>query len=351
MDLKQHDLKRFLVDSIPSRFQNISPAQFISVMASVFRTDGYEVEDIIPGPEALADLLARKPDASLVIRALRLPAEHLVGVGDIQKAASARTFYKTDQSWIITTSSFTPEAKEAADKLDIELWDWDAFYLALKQLFFEGKSHYEYAELNPTEVNHAAESADLRLKAKWQPEEGIGAEWYNLDVVISNNSNRHVYLHLDLPALIDSNKNQITADQWAENEFVAGIVYSGASVRTNALFKASRLGELPPGGRIMLTCHERSETPSTYHLSCRLKGEACYFVTYCYGRQSTEYQNMIRFRDLHLRSWIAGKIIIAIYYRLSPCLVELAYKSRIADRFMRSFTGKITKLIVASNHK
>ena len=294
--------------------------------------------------------MAKKSDASLVIRALRLPSEQPVSVGDIQKAASARSFYNVDQTWIITTSSFTDEAREHAETLDIELWDWDAFYQALKQLFFEGKSHYEYAELNPADVLISSETTDLKLKAKWQPEEGIGSEWYNLDIVIANQSGRHVYLHLDLPALIDTNKNQITADQWAENEFVAGILYSGASIRTNALFKASRLGERPPGGKIMLTCHERSETPSTFHLSCKLKGEACYFVTYCYGRESVEYQQMIRFRDANLKSSIAGKILIACYYGISPCLIRLARKWKPADIIIRSITEKITSLIVDKNH-
>ena len=323
MDFPHSDIRRFLNDSIPSRFNNLSPAEFTSLMAFVFRTDGYEVEEIVKKGETAGDLIAKKKNTTLVIKALRLPPDHHVKINDIQQAAAARVYFEVDQSWIITTSSFTEEAKAEADALDIELWDWDAFYKALTQLFFEGKSHFDFIESHPPHASENSVLPDLRLKAKWQPEEGIGSEWYNLDLTISNHSDHHIYIHLDLPALIDPKKNQITAEQWAENEFVAGMIYSGASVRTNALFKASRLGERPPGGRVMLTCHERTEPPSTYHLAARLKGEACFIVTYFYGRQSEEYLLMTYFRDHVLSASFAGRSFISVYYTLSPWLVRI----------------------------
>lgn len=323
MDFPHSDIRRFLNDSIPSRFNNLSPAEFTSLMAYVFRTDGYEVEEIVKTGETTGDLIAKKNKTTLVIKALRFTPDHPVKLHDIQQAAAARTYFEVDQSWIITTSSFTDEAKAEADALDVELWDWDTFYQALTQLFFEGKSHFDFIESHPPHAEVNSVLPDLRLKAKWQPEEGIGSEWYNLDLTISNFSDRHVYIHLDLPALIDPKKNQITAEQWAENEFVAGMIYSGASVRTNALFNASRLGERPPGGNVMLTCHERTEPPSTYHLAGKLKGEACFIVTYFYGRQSEEYYLMIHYRDQVLSGTLAGRTFISIYYALSPWLIRM----------------------------
>ena len=339
MEFNQATIRRFLIDAIPSRFQYLSPDEFNSFIAYVFETDGYKVEELAKKAESGYYLIARKEDQSLIIKSLRYPQEHKVNVDEIQMADAARIFHQTDQAWIITTSSFTDVAKKEAEKLDVELWDWEAFYKALIQLFFEGKSHFEYVDVAAlTHHNVDNINPEIKLKVNWQPEEGVSVEWYNLGIVVSNNSDRNVYLHLDLPALIDKNKNQIMADQWAENEFVAGLIYSGASIRTNALFKASRLGDSPPGGRIMLTCHERTDPPSTYHLSARIKGSACYLVTYCYSRESEAYRLMIHYRDNHLSKRLAGRIFISLYYFLSPWLVRLAPKFPLLDFILRKVT-------------
>lgn len=346
MEFNQATIRRFLIDAIPSRFQYLSPDEFNSFIAFVFQTDGYEVEELTKKAESGHYLVARKDGQSLIIKSLRYPQEHKINVDEIQKAASARTFHQTDQAWIITTSSFIEAAKKEADKLDVELWDWDAFYQALTQLFFEGKSHFEFVDVTAlTQPTVEVNNPEIKLKVSWQPEEGVSVQWYNLLMVISNNSDRNVYLHLDLPALIDKNRNQIMADQWADNEFVAGLIYSGASIRTNALFKASKLGESPPGGKIMLTCHERTEPPSTYHLSARIKGSACYFVTYCYSEESEAYRLMIDFRDNQLSKSIPGRLFISIYYFLSPCLVRFAPRIYFLDRAIKMLTQGVVRII------
>lgn len=345
MDFKQTDIRRFLIDSIPSRFSNLNPAEFTSFMAHVFRTDGYEVDEIIKNRDLAPNLIAKKEGSTLVIRALRYTPDQLVKINEIQQAGASRDYYETDQSWIITTSGFTEEAKKEADRLDIELWDWEAFYQALSQLFFEGKSHFEFIDKLEPQKSNEINDPDIRLKAKWQPEEGISSEWYNLDLTVTNPSDRNVYIHLDLPALIDQKKNQVSADQWAENEFVAGMIYSGASIRTNALFKASRLGERPPSGKVMLTCHERTDPPSTYHLSAKLKGSACYLVTYCFTRNSVEYIAMTKFRDHVLAKTIAGEVMIRVYYVISPFMIVWASRFPWFDFTLKLLTKRIVHFI------
>ena len=341
MEFPHPDIKRFLIYSIPSRFNNLNPAEFEAFMGYLFRADGYEVDEIAKKGDSAANLVARKDGISLSIRALRYQADHMVKEHEIQQAAASRTYHETDQAWVITTSSFTPEARDEADALDIELWDWDTFYQALSQLFFEGKSHLDFIATLESAKGIEITDPDIRLKAKWQPEEGISSDWYNLDLVITNPSDRNIYIHLDLPALIDSKKNQVTADKWADNEFVAGMIYSSASVRTNALFKASRLGERPPSGKVMLTCHERTDPPSTYHLSAKLKGSACYVITYCYSRDSEEYVMMTDFRDDVLEKSIAGRCLISSYYWISPSLVRWAGKITFIDSALRWIVKRI----------
>jgi hypothetical protein len=167
---------------------------------------------------------------------------HLIKEREIQEAATAKDFYETDQSWLITTTGFTEEAKSLADSLDIELWDWEALNQALSDLFFEGKGFHEYASNVHTKT--AAETKDpvLKMKVKWEAQEGVGIKWYNLNLILSNPTDENFYIHLDLPVLIDSKKNQTSAEKWVDGEFVAGMIYAGASIRTNALFKTSRLG-------------------------------------------------------------------------------------------------------------
>ncbi|MEO6132783.1 MAG: CFI-box-CTERM domain-containing protein, partial [Saprospiraceae bacterium] len=113
-----------------------------------------------------------------------------------------------------------------------------------------------------------------------------------------------------------------------------GIIYAGASVHTNALFKTSRLGERPPGGRIIMTCHER-EPRLTHHLHARLKGEACYFVSYVYSRQSPEYLLMTKFRDEVLIRNRLGRVFIELYYWVSPFLVAHAHEVRWLDSLIK----------------
>ncbi len=350
MDFQATNIRRFLIDSIPSRFSNLSPAEFESFMGYLFRTDGYEVDEIAKKGDLAANLFARKEGISLIIRALRYQPDQLIKVHDIQQAAAARTYYETDQSWIITTSSFSDEARKEAETLDIELWDWDAFYQALSQLFFDGKGHYEFIDILLPRMDIESKNPDVRLKAKWQPEEGISSEWYNLDLVVSNPSERNIYIHLDLPAFIDGKKNQMTAEKWADNEFVAGMIYAGASVRTNALFKASRLGERPPAGKVMLTCHERTEPPSTYHLSAKLKGSACYLVTYCYTRESLEYSMMINYRDTVLAKTLPGRVFIKLYYFVSPWLIKRASELPLLDFLIRVLTKRAIFFILKTNY-
>ena len=345
MDFQHGDIRRFLIGSIPTRFSQLSPAEFESFVAFLFGKDGYTIETVTKKGDLHANFLARKEGISLIIRALRYPPEVLVPVKEIQQAAAARTYYETDQSWIITNSGFTEESKTAAEELDIELWDWDVFYNALSQLFFGGKSHLEFSEEIPPIEAITETEPGFKLKVKWQPEEGVSSEWYNLEMRVSNLTERNIYIHLDLPAFIDVNRNQVMAEKWADQEFISGMVYSGASVRTNALFKASRLGERPPGGRIVLTCHERSEPPATYHLTSRIKGSACYIVTYCYTRQSEEYRSMVQFRDEVLTRFWAGRMLTRFYYQVSPSLIEIALRVRWIGIILKKLTHIIVFIV------
>ena len=335
MDFHQQDIRQFLLESIPYRFKQLSPPVFEDFIRYLFEVDGYDLPAADKAVESKGLIMAQKDDTSLVIMPLRSNAEEVIGEDMIEKAILSRELLDTDQSWIITTASFSPEARLLAEESDIELWDWEALYLALCQLFFQGKTHLEYLEQHPMPLSTKELEPELRLKVKWQAAEGVGTEWYNLGVTVTNPTDRNIYLHLELPALIDNRRNQVMADQWVDGEFVSGMLYAGASIRTNALFSVARLGDRPPGGRGVVTCHERIEVPVTYHLEARLKGEACYVVTYCYSVDSKEYMIMTAYRDQVLAYTRLGRLLISAYYYISPHLVHWAARNKYVDHVLR----------------
>ncbi len=345
MSFQHPDIKRFLLDAIPGRFAHLSPEEFESFMVYLFGLDGYSVESVPKRGDTAANLLARKDDHSMMIRILQLPPDQVVKEDEIHKAEAAKAYHETDQAWIITTSAFTKAAIRVAEKADVEWWDWDALYQALTDTFFEGKSHLDFITAAPAVVDSDDPEPEFKLKVKWQPEEGIDAEWYNLSLTITNASFNSYYLSLDLPALIDKNKNQTIADKWAGGEFVSGMVYEGASVRTSALFRATRLGEHPPAGKVMVTVHIRTDPSVTVHLGAKLKGDACFFVTYCYSRQSPEYRLMAVYRDDVLDKSIFGKLLIKAYYFISPHVIQMADKIPFIGKCITFFTKMFVKLV------
>jgi len=235
-----------------------------------------------------------------------------------------------------------------AQTTDIEWWDWEALQQALNELFFEGKSYLDYVDTSSQPPVETKKDPVIKMKVKWEAQEGVGVKWFNLSLVISNPTEDNLYIHLDLPVLIDNKKNQISAEKWSEGEFVAGMIYAGASVQTNALFKTSKLGDRPTGGKVIVTCHER-EPPSTYHIEAKIKGEACYFVTYCYSRQSSEYLIMTKFRDEVLSRTLLGRISISFYYFISPSLVYWAPRIKLIDKAIKKLTQLAIRKVIIKN--
>jgi hypothetical protein len=351
MDFHQQDIRRFLLESIPSRFSHITNWDFESLVRYLLEVDGYVLKPAVPTGDLANKILASKDDALLVVQPLRLDPEILVEEVEIRKAIHSRSFYNADQFWIITTSYFSPEARQFAEETEIEMWDWDALYEALCQSFFEGKSHEEFLQEHPLPMASEEIESELKLKVKWQATEGIGPEWFNLGITISNPTDRNLYIHLELPALIDHKRNQVMADQWIDGDFVAGMIYAGATIKTNALYSVVKLGDRPPGGRVVLTCHERVQVPRTHHLHAKLQGQACFIVTYCYTTDSPEYRTMVAYRDEILSKTFAGRAFIQGYYFISPHLIRWASQNSFIDAFVRKITDYILPAFINRMHR
>ena len=138
------DPRRFLLESIPDRFNQLNPEDFGNFIRYLFQLDGYDVQPTVTSVDLGNHVRAKKDNSSLVIIPIHHHNEELVETNIIKKAIQARELYQADQGWVITSGSFSPEARSFAEHSDIELWDWNALYEGICQLFFEGKSHLEY---------------------------------------------------------------------------------------------------------------------------------------------------------------------------------------------------------------
>ncbi len=347
MDFKEVDIRYFLKESIPFHFKALNPLVFKDFISYLFQEDGFKILPAQASPAYAEIITAEKRGKVHLIYPVHKNNDQPVDSEIIEKAGEVMDELEAQYFWVITNVGFTEEGRSLADETGIELWDWDALYTALSALFYEGKDPMEEIKAQPGPIIPEEIEPYLRMKVKWEATEGVGTEWYNLGITLSNPTERNIYLHLDLPALIDPRKNQIMADHWGKGEFIAGMLYGGASIRTNALFSAVRLGERPSGGRIVLTCHERQEPPVTYHLNARLKGQACFVVTYCYSTYSPEYEVMTRYRDHVLAKTFTGRQFISLYYFFSSRIVAGAAKISWLDKLVRKLGGVIIPFLVS----
>lgn len=346
MDFNQVDIQQFLRESMPLHFREQSPLVFEAFVRYMFEVDGFTILPLDPIPEMAGMIMAEKDLEIHLIHPVHSRTEKDIPLSTLEKVSGLVEDTDSTHGWVITNSTFSSESKSFAESAGLDLWEWDDLYKAVGDLFFEGRDPEE--AMAPEESLTVPQEIEpyLRLKAKWEATEGVSTKWYNLSLVISNPTDRNIYLHLDLPALIDTKQNQTMADQWGKGEFVAGMLYGGASIRTNALFATGKLGERPPGGRIVLTCHERSERPVTYHLNARLQGQACFVVTYCYTTQSPEYAFLTRFRDEQLSVNLLGRLFIRFYYAVSSRIVGHAPAYPWLDRIVRKMGTAMVPLAI-----
>lgn len=101
---------------------HISDAMFTQILAEYFRQVGYSVRtDLAGGDHRGANLRLLKNGHSIAVRT----EKHTEIVGDevVQDVIATTAFYEADDTWALTTSSFTHEAQELADRMGVRLID------------------------------------------------------------------------------------------------------------------------------------------------------------------------------------------------------------------------------------
>ncbi len=125
----------------------------------MFATLNYSVKKTNQSGDYGADLFVISPDKrKIVIQAKRYKAESKVGVSAIQEVYAAKSFYKADEAWVITTSDFTSQAKSLSRKIGVKLGP----RIVLSEIIHKA---YGSGNFNRKKVSYKAASNPDHLKA------------------------------------------------------------------------------------------------------------------------------------------------------------------------------------------
>jgi restriction system protein len=100
---------------------HMSGPEFERVLAVFFRRAGYAADVTGRSGDQGMDLMLRKDGRKVAVQAKRYAKP--VGNRAVQEALAARQFHRTDDAWVVTTSSFTPGAAELASRANVRLID------------------------------------------------------------------------------------------------------------------------------------------------------------------------------------------------------------------------------------
>ncbi|SFQ46272.1 restriction system protein [Priestia endophytica DSM 13796] len=114
--------------------------QFETYLKALFQQLGYKAQVTPKSGDFGADLIM-KGQQKIVIQAKRYGSKNRVSLSAVQEVYGAQAYYKADEAWVITNSSFTKSARALAEACNVQLFDCKA----LQELILE---------VNPT---HTAE--------------------------------------------------------------------------------------------------------------------------------------------------------------------------------------------------
>jgi hypothetical protein len=98
-----------------------SGVEFEAHVAQLLREQGYSVQGTPVTGDQGADLIARKDGRVVAIQAKRYAGT--VGNRAVQEVVAAMGFYGAGEGWVVTNSTFTPQAKALAQKSNVRLFD------------------------------------------------------------------------------------------------------------------------------------------------------------------------------------------------------------------------------------
>lgn len=101
--------------------QSLSGVEFEDYLYEVFKDMGYCVQKTRATGDFGVDLLLESPGSKIAVQAKRYKKN--VGFKAVQEVHTGMHYYDATEAWIVTTSSFSKQAIEGADKLGVQLID------------------------------------------------------------------------------------------------------------------------------------------------------------------------------------------------------------------------------------
>lgn len=103
-----------------SRIEQMEGIEFEKFMAALFESKGYShVERTLASGDQGVDILLTTEDRKVAVQLKR--QANPVGNSAVHAAYFGMAYYDADEAWVVTTSTFTPKAKEAARKTGVRL--------------------------------------------------------------------------------------------------------------------------------------------------------------------------------------------------------------------------------------
>ncbi len=99
---------------LETNFKNLDGHEFEQIIARLYRKKGYRVYQTPKGADQGVDLIAKKGKITIIIQTKNW--KNKVTNTDVLKTSGARQMQRAKYSMIITSSTFTPSAKEAIQK-------------------------------------------------------------------------------------------------------------------------------------------------------------------------------------------------------------------------------------------
>lgn len=348
--------------AIPSRFMNVTPHHFEEFICQLFKDSGYHAELTQQSGDFGADVILEKDQLKTAIQVKRYDQGRKVGVKEVNQVVGARDFYRCDKALVITTSSFTKPAIELAQETQIELWDWGELYEKIKDVYLEGKEVYEFFSeedpkmserpeaLSGSESQESIVQDDFEFRIDRIKEEVAMQNKTTATIVyvgMKNLSNKKTNVTVKaFPVLIDSLGNQFSAYCWLSGGFVFGDIYPHASVPIISCWHDWQVPQASTIDRVIIH-YAKGEDGETREITIKVPESlrkakptaattsGCFIVTFCFGKDSREYQEMIAFRDEVLSKSIYGRSLIRLYYEISPWLIRLARRYDVLASMLR----------------
>jgi hypothetical protein len=343
MDFSKTDIIKILKASFSNRFSDFPPTDFEDFMAQLFKDNGYEVKQTSYSGDYGADLIIVKNSEMIAVQVKRYAEDNNVGVRDINQVIGAKKYYQCHRAIIITTSSYTKAGSTLATKTGVELWDWNKLQKYICDTYLGGKDYYSYfgegQSYGEYQIVYGGVLLSFTIKTVefHQSMEKVGL-CTSVHIEINNNNNKNIDLEIGSAIYITRNNNQIKSVCRNSQYFTNGVIYAGCVAEIVFCFPTDLLNQVELGDKIIIpfnndvSGYQEQEVPFKIEYEIETKKESCYIVTYCFGRDSIEYNRMILFRDEYLSKYTFGRLFIRSYYNIGPRVVAYLSNTNIIHK-------------------